>query len=609
MHKFNSIRNIAVIAHVDHGKTTLVDALLKQTNVFRQNQEEMNWDRILDSNDLERERGITILAKNCAIFYQDTKINIIDTPGHADFSGEVERTLSMADGALLIIDAQEGPMPQTRYVLKRAIALNLKIIVVINKIDKKFSRVEEVKRRTEDMFLELASDESQLEFPILYAVGRHGKVFKENPETYSSSLAGSVRPLLETILEYIPCPEVKRDAPFKMLISSLDNNRYWGRIAIGRIKEGSLVPSQKVVILQNPSQKFTIEKVMLTEGLKRIAVDKAESGDIVSLTGIPDAKMGETIADLSAIDSSPYVAESISEPTLSIVIAPNTSPFVGREGKFVTSRQIEERLRKEKENNLSLKLNFLGGGKFKVSGRGELHLSILLETMRREGYEMEISEPEVVLREKNGVKEEPMEEVNIIVHKDYVGVINQEMGKRHALLESTGPISESEVEFIYRMPTRTLIGLRNLLIPLTKGNLIFSSQVVSYQKLGNILPRFRSGSLVASQSGQVYSYGLEKAQGRGITFVKPADQVYMGMIVGQAAKEYDIRVNVCKNKHLTNMRAKAADSIVQLAPPRILSLEQCIDFIGSDELLEITPESLRLRKKNLNGIRDRRLQK
>jgi len=609
MRKFNSIRNVAVIAHVDHGKTTLVDALLKQTHIFRQNEEEMNQERILDSNDLERERGITILAKNCAIFYKDTKINIIDTPGHTDFSGEVERTLSMADGALLIIDAQEGPMPQTRYVLKKALALDLKIVVVLNKIDKEFSRIEEVKRRTEDMFLELATNESQLDFPILYAVGRHGKVFKENPPAYTSSLSGNVQPLLEAILAYIPSPEVRTDRPFKMLISSLAYNRYWGRIAIGKIKEGSIVPSQKVVILQEKGRTFTIERVMLTEGLKRVAVEKAMSGDIVSLTGLPTAQMGQTSADVSIADACPCVVQKISEPTLSITIAPNTSPFVGKEGKYVTSRQIEERLRKECENNPSLRLALLGGGKFKVSGRGELHLSILLETMRREGYEMEVGKPEVILKEEEGIKKEPVEELTIIVKKDYLGVINQEMGKRRALLKSTRPISASEVEFVYILPTRALIGLRSLLVPLTKGNLIFSSQMIDYQKMGAALPRFRSGALVASQSGSVYSYGLEKAQGRGTTFVKPGDEVYMGMIVGQAAKEYDIRVNVCKNKHLTNMRAKAADMVVQLAPPRILSLEQLLDFVAEDELLEITPQSLRLRKKNLSGIRDRRFQK
>lgn len=608
MHQFDSIRNVAVIAHVDHGKTTLVDALLKQTHIFRQNEAEMKKERILDTNDLERERGITIMAKNCAIFYKDTKINIIDTPGHADFSGEVERTLSMADGALLIIDAQEGPMPQTRYVLKKALALNLKIIVIINKIDKKFSRVEEVKRKTEDMFLELATNEAQLDFPILYAVGRHGKVFKENPGDYSPSLPGNVIPLLEAILQYIPPPKIKKQAPFKMLISSLNYNRYWGRVVVGKIGEGEVEPLQKVVILQKPNQRFTIERVMLTEGLKQVAVEKAVSGDIASLTGIPKAQMGQTIADISLAGSFPYQAQSISAPTLSIIIAPNTSPFVGQEGEFVTSRQIKERLEKEVENNISLKVDFLGEGKFKVSGRGELHLSIFLETMRREGYEMEVSEPEVILKENNGIQEEPVEEVNIIVNKKYVGIINQEMGKRHALLKSTRPISLSEVEFVYHLPTRALIGLQSLLVPLTKGSLIFSSQVIGYQKLGSALPRFRSGALVASQSGQVYSYGLEKAQGRGITFVKPADNVYMGMIVGQAAKEYDIRVNVCKNKHLTNMRAKAADMIIQLAPPRILSLEQCLDFIRSDELLEITPKSLRLRKRNLRGVRDRRFQ-
>ncbi len=598
----NDIRNIAVIAHVDHGKTTLVDALLKQTHVFRENQKEMSMERILDSNDLEREKGITILAKNCAINYQGIKINIIDTPGHADFSGEVERTLSMADGALLIVDAQEGPMPQTRFVLKKALQLHLKVIVVINKIDKKFARPQEVVSKVEELFLELADDPSSLEFEILYAVGKRGAVFPQLPDDINTP--ADVIPLLDTIVNLIPGPEADPDQPFKMLISSLDYNPHLGRIVIGRIHQGVIKKGQKVVLTSAPTKYWTVEKLMTASGLERVEIQEALAGDIVAMSGIHEAQIGSTLADPS--DIQPLPSLEIGGPTLHMTIGPNTSPFSGREGQYTTTRQIQKRLEKELESNLSLQVEFLPNGKFKLSGRGELHLAILLETLRREGYEMEVGKPEVIIKQENGVSLEPVEEVNIIVDKEFSGVISQELGKRFAIMEKMADINDSETEFVFRLPTRATIGLRNLLLTRTKGTAIFSSQVVGYQPVGKSLPKLRRGALISATSGDALTYGLENAQGRGITFVEPGEQVYEGMIVGQNAKDDDISINVCKGKKLTNMRAAAADIAIQLTPAVKLSLEQSLDFLESDELLEITPKSLRLRKKYLTELERRR---
>jgi GTP-binding protein len=592
MHTFKDIRNVAVIAHVDHGKTTLVDAMLKQTHTFRENSGEMAQTTILDSNTLERERGITILAKNCAVFYNDTKINIVDTPGHADFSGEVERTLSMADGALLIVDAQEGPMPQTRYVLKKALKQNLKIIVVINKIDKQFARVPYVIAKIETLFLELAHDESSLDFPILYAVGRDGKVFDKLPEKYSAELPGDVRPLMDKILAYFSAPKADLGHTFKMLVSSIDYNPHLGRIAIGKITQGSLKLGQSIILTNRPTKPFAIQRILLSEGLGRVEVETAGTGDIVGIPGFGEVQIGLTLADPS--DTVPYPTQEITEPTLHMTLGANTSPLAGREGKFVTSRQIEERLYKELESNLSLKVEKLDNGKYKVSGRGELHLSILLETMRREGYEMEVGKPEVIVkRDANNVKIEPVEEVDIVVPNEYQGVINQEMGKRYGVMSSMEPISDTEVEFVYRIPTRNIIGLRTLLLTLTKGTVLFSSQIDGYEPIGKELPKIRSGVIIATNTGDSLAYGLAAAEERGTLFIGPAVPVYEGMIV-------------CKGKQLTNMRSKSSDGVIQLAPPLDLSLEQSIDFLEQDELLEITPHSLRLRKKNLTGIENRR---
>jgi len=598
----SKIRNIAVIAHVDHGKTTLIDALLKQSHIFRDNQAEMSQTTILDSNDLEREKGITILAKNTAISYHDTKINIIDTPGHADFSGEVERTLGMADGALLIIDAQEGPMPQTRFVLKKAFELNLKIIVVLNKIDKPYARVPEVINKTNNLFLELATRDDQLDFPILYAVGRDGKVFKDMPADFNQP--GDITPLLDAIIASIPAPENSIEGSFKMLVSSLDYDSHKGRYVIGKIFRGSIKPGDKIILSGN-SKTYTIETVQLSRGLARYETEEAFAGDIVALTGIGDAKIGDTIAN--SADTEKLTAPVLTEPTLHMTIGANTSPFSAKEGQFTTSRQLEDRLYKELETNLSLKLEKLESGKFQISGKGELHLAILLETLRRQGYEMEVGKPEVIVKIIDGVKQEPVEEVSIIVPSDYLGTINQEIGKRQGTMIKMEAISQSETEFVYRIPTRNIIGLRSLLLTATKGTAVFSSQVIGYQPLGQPLPKLRRGVLISSETGEALAYGLANAQARGITFVEPATRVYEGMIIGVNAKEEDIEINVTKGKKLTNMRSSSSDGVIQLTPATIMSLEQSLDFLEGDELLEITPLSLRLRKKFLTEIDRRRL--
>jgi len=561
----------------------------------------MGQTTILDNTDLEREKGITILAKNTAISYKDVKINIIDTPGHADFGGEVERTLGMADGALLIIDAQEGPMPQTRFVLKKAFELNLKIIVVINKIDKPHARVREVTDKTNNLFLDLATSDDQLEFPILYAFGREGKAFKNMPADFNQP--GDITPLLEAILEYIPAPNNKDDGSFKMLISSLDYDPHQGRSVIGKIFRGSVKPGDRIVLSSN-NRSYSIETVQLSSGLGRYETDQALAGDIVALTGIADAKIGDTIAN--SADTTPLPAPKLTEPTLHMTIGANTSPFCAREGQFTTSRQLEDRLIKELETNLSLKLEKLESGKFKMSGKGELHLAILLETIRRQGYEMEVGKPEVIVKMIADVKQEPVEEVSIIVPSQYLGTITAEIGKRLGLLIKMEPISQSETEFVYRIPTRNIIGLRSLLLTATKGTAVFSSQVIGYQPIGNPLPKLRRGVLISSETGEALAYGLQNAQGRGITFVDPGTPVYEGMIVGVNAKEEDIEINVTKGKKLTNMRSKSSDGVIQLTPATIMSLEQSLDFLEGDELLEITPQSLRLRKKHLTDIERRR---
>lgn len=595
------IRNIAVIAHVDHGKTTLVDALLKQSHVFRDNQEEMQQTQILDSNELERERGITILAKNCAIHYKDSKINIIDTPGHADFSGEVERTLGMADAALLIVDAQEGPMPQTRFVLKKALELKLKIIVVINKIDKQFANPQATLNKIESLFLELAHDDSHLEFKTVYAIGRRGATWLEAPSDLEEK--GDVVPLLETIMDYVPAVK-KQEGKFSMVATSVEYNNHLGQIILGKVHRGEIKKGMKVVLSEDPNKYFTVEKLMVYEGLNKVEVESADSGEIVAVSGIDNVKIGSTVADPADPTSLPHIA--IGEPTLHMTLGPNTSPLAGREGKFVTGRQIEERLRRELEKNLSLHVEKQGNGKFTISGRGELHLSILLETMRREGFEMEVGKPEVITKNVGGVLSEPLEEVSIIVPSEFVGVISEEFGKRYGSLVKMEPTAEGDVEFIYHIPTRALIGLRSYLLTATKGTVIFNSNIIGFEKVGKALPKMRRGALISSHSGDALAYGLANAQERGVLFINPGEAVYEGMVVGLNAKDEDITVNICKGKKLTNMRSKSSDGVIQLTPATKLSLEQSLDFLENDELLEITPHNLRLRKKHLTELERKR---
>ena len=596
------LRNIAVIAHVDHGKTTLIDALLKQTHAFRDNQQEMAEERLLDSNDQEKERGITITAKICSVEYNNVKINIIDTPGHADFSGEVERTLSMADGALLIIDAQEGPMPQTRFVLKKALSLNLKIIVVINKIDKRLARIEKTLSKTDDLFLELANNNNQLEFKTLYAVGRNGTVFNSLPENLDQK--GSITPLLNEIINFIPAPQANSSLPPLLQISSIEYNSHLGQILIGKLKQGQLTIGQRLYSSSQPGKSFPLEHLMVSQGLSKKEVNTVEAGEIVYLSGATKVPIGATISTDPNIKPLPKI--EITKPALHMTIGPNTSPFAGKEGELGSSRQLEQRLNKELESNLSLKIDKLQSGKFKLSGRGELHLAVLLETLRREGFEMEVGNPQAIIIEENGQKLEPIEELSLITPSEFVGAISQALGKRQAGLIKMDPISDTETEFLYHIPTRNIIGLRSLLLTLTKGTILFSSHVLGYEPLSKPLNKLRSGALISSTSGNVVSYGLHAAQGRGDTFVAPGTQVYEGQIIGQNAKGEDLEVNACKGKQLTNMRSKSSDGIIQLAPPVILSLEQSIDFIEEDELLEITPKSLRLRKKFLTSVERRR---
>ncbi len=597
-----NVRNIAVIAHVDHGKTTLIDAFIKQSHIFRDNESEMNQAALLDSNELERERGITILAKNISITYKGTKINIIDTPGHADFSGEVERTLDMADGALLIVDAQEGPMPQTRFVLKKAFELDLKVIVVINKIDKQNANISQTESKIANLFLELATQDYQLEYPVLYAVGKTGKVFATPPTDFETS--GNVEPLLEKILSYIPNPKNNQSLSFKMLISSLDYNSHLGKIVVGRIHQGSIKPKQNVLILGDKPKNAQVDKVFISKGLGREEVQQAFAGDIVSLTGITDIKIGQTLSTPDDLESLP--SAKITEPTLHITVGPNTSPLSGREGEFTTARQIEERLARELETNLSLKLEKLESGKYKISGKGELHLSVLLETLRREGYEVEVGKPEVIFKTIDGLKHEPFEEVHIVTPSEYIGTITQEIGKRFGVLNHMDPINDKEVEFVYKMPTRAILGLRSLLLTATKGTVVFNSQFVGFEPAGQPLPKMRRGVLIATDSGEALAYGLQAAQERGITFVEPGETIYEGQIIGLNAKEEDIEINAAKGKKLTNMRSKSSDGVIQLVPALKYSLEQCLDFLESDELLEVTPKSLRLRKKYLTQVDRRR---
>lgn len=599
------IRNIAIIAHVDHGKTTMVDGLLKQSNTFRDNQAEMSQELIMDSGDQEHERGITITAKQTSIFYGDYKINIIDTPGHADFSGEVERTLNMADGVLLVVDAQEGPMPQTKFVLTKALELGLRPVVVINKIDKPARRINEVEDELADLFLELATDDSQLQYPVYYAIGREAKAWKSVPDNPSEH--ADLTPIFDAIINDIPAPTVDQSGPLQLLVTSLTYDSFLGKYAIGRVSRGTATRGPVTLIKRDGTITSTkIEKIFGYRGLNKEEITEAGAGDIVALVGVADAHIGETIADKDTPVALPTI--DIEAPTISMYLGPNTSPLKGKEGEFNTSRQIGDRLRKELETNVSLRVKEDGIG-FTVSGRGELHLSVLIETLRREGFEFEVGRPQVVTIEEDGITKEPVEELYIEVGSEFVGAVSQELGTRRAEMRGQETSSSGVVRMDYILPTRALIGLRNILLTATKGTVIMNSLPHGYQPLSGKLPQSRNGALIAFEAGTTTPYALQAAESRGELYVGPATEVYAGMIIGLNRRQEDMEINVCKAKHLTNMRSSSSDGVVQLTPFTEFSLEQCIDFIEDDELLEVTPKSLRLRKRYLDANERKRANK
>ncbi len=596
----DKIRNVAIIAHVDHGKTTLVDGLLKQSHTFRDNQAEMSQTLIMDSMDQEHERGITITAKQTSVFYKDYKINIIDTPGHADFSGEVERTLNMADGVILVVDAQEGPMPQTKFVLQKALAMHLKPVVIINKIDKPAARIDEVESEIADLFLELASDESQLNYPVYYAVARDGKAGK------TTDLDDDLHVIFDAIINDIPAPKIDTDASkgAQLLVAALAADNYLGKYAIGKIFRGSLKKGENVKVLQGEtSSNAKIDRIFVYRGLGKEEVESASAGDIVAISGIAQANIGDTVATGENPEALPTI--ELEPPTLSIYIGPNTSPLKGQEGEFTTSRQIAERLERELETNIALKIVPDGLG-YKVSGRGELHLSVLIETMRREGYELETGRPEVVYKEIDGQKCEPVEELTIEVEPEFVGAVSQELGVRKSELKSQELTSSGSTRFVYEITTAALIGLRNNLLTATKGTAIMSSLPSGYRPVEGKYKPERNGALIAHEAGTSTAYALDAAQARGVLFIPPGVPVYQGMIVGLSNKKDDLDINICKEKQLTNMRTHSSDGAIQLTPYTQYSLEQCIDFLLDDELLEVTPKSLRLRKRELDPVKRKR---
>ncbi len=586
----NTVRNVAIIAHVDHGKTTMVDELLKQSGTFREN--EQVADRVMDSNDLERERGITILSKNTSVHYKNVKINIVDTPGHADFGGEVERILMMVDGVLLLVDAFEGCMPQTRFVLKKALGLKKKVLVVVNKIDRPGARPAEVIDEVLDLFIDLGADEDQLEFPVIYASARDG--YSSQDETVRE---GDMRPLLDAILENIDPPAGDLEGPTQILFSSLDYDDYIGRIGIGRVERGSVKQGQQVVLCNNDGERknVRISKLYQFEGLKRVEVATASMGDLICVSGISELNIGDTACDPEHVEALPFV--KIDEPTISMNFIVNNSPFAGKEGKFVTSRNIRDRLFKEVETNVSMRVEETETtDSFKVSGRGELHLSILIETMRRQGYEFSVSRPKVILKEENGVTMEPMELLIVEVPEQYVGAVIEKLGSRKGELENMGSRDGGSTHLEFRIPSRGLIGYRSEFMTDTNGNGIMNQLFAGYEPYkGDIVTRER-GSIVVHETGESSAYGLFNTQDRGRLFIGAGVPVYEGMIVGECSKAEDVVCNVCKQKHLTNTRASGSDDALRLVPPVTLSLEQCMEFIKDDELLEVTPLSLRLRK-------------
>ncbi len=585
-------RNIAIIAHVDHGKTTLVDGLLKQTLVLKHGEE--ITERAMDSNDLEKERGITILAKNTAVEYNGIKINIVDTPGHADFGGEVERVLGMVNGCLLLVDAAEGPMPQTRFVLRKALELGLKPIVVINKIDRNDARPEEVVNLTFDLMAELGANDDQLDFPVLYAIAREGKAFKDlsNPQD-------DFHELFEMVLEQIPPPPTDLDAPFQMVVTNLDYNEYLGRIVLGRVQRGKVKKGEFVQLMHKDGTmtKNRVVQPFTHMGLKRIEVDEVSAGDIVALAGIEDAQIGETIADLADPEALPII--TVDEPTVSMLFQPNTSPFAGKEGKYVTSRHLNDRLKREIMTNVSLRVEEVRPDEFIVSGRGELHLSILLETMRREGYEIQVGSPQVIIRDIDGVKSEPVEHLVIDVPEHHSSTVIGVLGARKGQMVNMEP-QGSRVRVEFKIPSRALFGFRTQFLSMTQGEGIMSHVFDGYAPWAGELKTRQNGSLVSMEDGVAFAYSIWKLQDRGSFFIEAGQEVYVGMIVGENSREQDMNVNVCKNKKLTNVRSSGADDALTLIPPKKLSLEDALEYISDDELVELTPQSIRLRKKVLN---------
>ncbi len=602
------IRNIAIIAHVDHGKTTLVDGLLKQAHVFAQHQAEMQQTTILDSNDLERERGVTILAKNTVVHWQGYKLNILDTPGHADFSGEVERVLNMADGCILLVDAAEGVLSQTRYVLSLALQNGLQPIVLINKVDRKDQRADEVIEEVNDLFLELAVSDEQLRFEVLYGVGRDGIVGKHVSAQPNHSLAitdsTDLTPLFETIVKTIPAPKVTLNGPFQMQITSLDFDSYKGRYVIGKIQRGTVKKGELLQIMRanQALEKTRVEYLFTFFGLNKVEIDSSSAGDIVALTGFSAAKIGDTLTDPTAPDGLPML--SITEPTVQVQFSVSDSPFVGRDGKLTTSRQIGSRLQKELETNVGLRISpGPTADLFIVAGRGELHLSILIETMRREGFEFSVSRPEVIFKEENGSTLEPWEKVTIEVTEEHIGFVTTSMGQRGAELQNmvTG---KTGVKFEFRITTRNLIGYRNELLTATSGSALIHSMPLGYEPKGPDTPWMRNGVIVSSDTGTALTYSLSNIQERGETFVEPGEEVYGGMIIGKNTRPQDLVMNATRGKKATNVRSNA-DVLVRIAPPVKFSLEQCLNFLGPDELLEVTPHHLRLRKRNLQKATQR----
>ncbi|MDY6029760.1 MAG: translational GTPase TypA [Acidaminococcaceae bacterium] len=591
----NDLRNIAIIAHVDHGKTTLVDAMLKQSGIFRVN--EHVEERVMDSNDLERERGITILSKNTAVMHKGTKINILDTPGHADFGGEVERVLTMVDGVLLLVDAYEGPMPQTKYVLRKALEQHLKPIVVINKIDRPDQRVNEVIDEVLDLFIELDADEDQLEFPVVLASARNGVA-----KLAMTDESDNLEPLFKVILETIPAPDVDTEAPSQMLVNTLDYDSFVGRIVVGRIVRGTIHNGENITLISGESsKKAKIGRLYTYQGLKRTETEQAAAGDIVALIGLADVNIGDTIADYNEPEA--LQGLTIDEPTLSMIFSVNNSPFAGKEGEYVTSRHLRERLYKEIETNVSMRVEDTDTPEaLKVSGRGELHLSILIETMRREGYELQVGKPKVIMHyDENGNLQEPMEALTIDVPQDYMGAVMEGLGLRKAELQNMTEMA-GYLRMEFKIPARGLIGFRNQFLTDTKGNGIMNHVFAGYENYKGDIPGRTRGSLVAFETGETTSYGIGNAQERGTMFIIPAEKVYEGQIIGENSREDDMDVNPCKKKHVSNMRASGSDDAIRLIPPKTFSLEQALEHINDDELVEVTPKSIRMRKQILNRL-------